>query len=162
MLCFVQSTIKFVPSAGQFVQYPGLYPLFMRENYTSNKKCELKLPFVRPDMFCPDPPGPTGPIFCSPASPPPSPFPLPTHHAKSLLGWLPWPTFTLFMQKFCLSIPPFPPAITPSSKNKTCHMSHVTCHMSCVTCHLSSVRCHMSHVTYHIFFIFFYGQSGEA
>ena len=28
---------------------------------------ELKFQFVRPNMFCPNPPGPTGPIFWSPA-----------------------------------------------------------------------------------------------
>ena len=27
---------------------------------------ELRFPFVRPNMFCPNPPGPTGPIFWSP------------------------------------------------------------------------------------------------
>ena len=56
------------------------------------------------------------------------------------------------------------------SPPQMCHMSHVTCHISCVMCHVSCVTfhvsrviCHMSHVTCHIFyFIFFFGQSGEA
>ena len=32
-----------------------------------------------------------------------------------------------------------------------CHMSHVTCHVSHVTCHM-----------YFFYFLFFFGQSGEA
>ena len=40
----------------------------------------------------------------------------------------------------------------------TCHMSCVTCHVSHVTCHMSHIMCHMSY----FFFIFFFGQSGEA
>ena len=45
--------------------------LLMRESLTIiKKKHELKFSFVRPDIFGADPPGPTDPIFCSPAPSP--------------------------------------------------------------------------------------------
>ena len=38
-------------------------------------------------------------------------------------------------------------------------MLRVTCHVSRVICHMSRVTCHVSHV---VFFLVFFGQSGEA